>query len=65
MEARPSMFIGYDEPRAWAAGAGDWGVYIPLVVLFGLLSLPLVLVLYMVLAKLVKAAFLPPDAPKV
>lgn len=65
MDGRPSMFTGYGEPRAWAAGANDWAGYIPLVVLFGLLSLPLVILVYMILAKLAKLVFLPPDAPKV
>lgn len=65
MGGRPSMFTGYGEPRAWAAGANDWAGYIPLVVLFGVLSLPLVVLVYMVLAKLAKLVFLPPDAPKV
>jgi hypothetical protein len=54
MPGRNSPFIGYDEPRAWGAGASDWGVYVPLVVLFGLLSLPLVLVVVMVLTSLAK-----------
>jgi hypothetical protein len=54
MEGRPSPFTGYDEPRAWAAGANDWGTFVPLVVLFGLLSLPAALVVVMLLAKLCK-----------
>jgi hypothetical protein len=65
MDGRTSMFTGYGEPRAWAAGANDWAGYIPLVVLFGVLSLPLLVLVYMVLAKLAKLVFLPPAAPKV
>ena len=64
MEGRSSMFTGYGEPRAWAAGAGDWAVYIPLVILFGLLSLPLVLLAFMIVVGLVKLVFLPREAPK-
>jgi hypothetical protein len=54
MEGRPSPFIGYDEPRAWEAGAGDWGGYVPLVVLFGLTSLPMVLIVAMIVTHLAK-----------
>jgi hypothetical protein len=54
MEGRPSIFTGYDQPRAWEPGSGDWGVYVPLVVLFGLLSLPLLLLVVMVLTTLAK-----------
>lgn len=65
MEGRASMFTGYGEPRAWAAGADDWAAYVPLVILFGLLSLPLVLLVVMVLVKLAQVVFLPREAPKV
>lgn len=54
MEGRASIFIGYDEPRAWASGANDWTQYVFLVVLFGLLSLPMVLVVVMLFNALVK-----------
>ncbi|SDC95291.1 hypothetical protein [Glycomyces harbinensis] len=54
MEGRASVFIGYDEPRAWAAGSNDWTQYIVLVVLFGLLSLPAALVAVMAVKALVK-----------
>ncbi|GAA2130347.1 hypothetical protein [Glycomyces algeriensis] len=64
MEGRSSMFTGYGEPRAWAAGADDWAGYLPLVVLFGLLSLPLVLLAVAVVVKLAKLVFLPREAPK-
>lgn len=63
MEGRSSMFIGYGEPKAWAPGASDWAGYLPLVILFGLLSLPIVLLIAMILAKLAKR-LLTPDAPK-
>jgi len=65
MPGRPSLFTGYDEPRAWAPGAGDWAVFIPLVVLFGLLSLPLVLLLWMIVANLTKRLLNGPAAPTV
>jgi RsiW-degrading membrane proteinase PrsW (M82 family) len=65
MDGRSSMFTGYDEPQAWAEGANDWAVFVPLVILFGVLSLPLVVLAYMILAKLCKLVFLPKDAPKV
>ncbi|GAA2304940.1 hypothetical protein GCM10009853_072490 [Glycomyces scopariae] len=52
MEGRPSPFIGYDDPRAWEPGAGDWATFIPLVVLFGLLSLPLLILLTMIARRL-------------
>jgi hypothetical protein len=64
MEGRSSMFTGYGEPRAWAAGADDWAGYLPLVILFGLLSLPLVLLAVMIVVKLAKLVFLPREAPK-
>lgn len=64
MEGRSSMFTGYGEPRAWAAGADDWGGYLPLVILFALLSLPLVLLAAMILVRLAKLVFLPREAPK-
>jgi hypothetical protein len=64
MEGRSSMFTGYGETRAWAAGADDWAGYLPLVILFGLLSLPLVLLAVMVVAKLARLVFLPREAPK-
>ncbi|MQM26042.1 hypothetical protein [Glycomyces albidus] len=54
MEGRQSPFIGYDRPRAWAAGSNDWAIYLPLVILFGLLSLPIALFLAMLAAKLGK-----------
>ncbi|RRS00415.1 hypothetical protein [Glycomyces terrestris] len=54
MPGRPSIFIGYDIPRAWAAGSADWAQYLPLVILFGLLTLPLVLLVAMIVTKLVK-----------
>jgi hypothetical protein len=65
MEGRSSMFIGYDEPRAWAAGSLDWAVYVPLVVLFGLLSLLPALLVVVILAELAKLVFLPREAPEV
>jgi hypothetical protein len=52
MDGRPSPFIGYDDPRAWAAGSGDWAMYLPLVILFGLLSLPILLLLAMIANRL-------------
>jgi hypothetical protein len=54
MAGRPSIFTGYDQPRAWEPGSNDWGVYVPLVVLFGLLSLPLVLAVVMAITALAK-----------
>jgi hypothetical protein len=54
MEGRASPFIGYDQARAWAAESIDWAVYIPLVVLFGLLSLPFALLIAMLVTRLVK-----------
>ena len=54
MEGRASPFTGYDQARAWAAGSSDWAVYVPLVLLFGLLSLPLVLMIALLVTKLVK-----------
>lgn len=65
MEGRDSIFTGYGEPRAWAEGSNDWAGYIGLVVLFGLLSLPLVLLVVMIVTRLFKLMFLPRDAPKV
>lgn len=64
VEGRSSLFIGYGEPRAWAPGAGDWAGYLPLVILFGLLSLPILLFIAMILTKLAKRLFAL-DAPKV
>jgi hypothetical protein len=54
MEGRPSPFIGYDDPRAWAPGANDWLTYLPLVLLFGLLSLPIALFIAMLATRLAK-----------
>lgn len=54
MEGRPSPFIGYDAPRAWASGSNDWATYLPLVILFGLLSLPMALILAMLATNLTK-----------
>jgi hypothetical protein len=54
MEGRPSPFIGYDDPRAWEAGSGDWAMYLPLVILFGLLSLPILLLLAMIAKRLLR-----------
>ncbi|WP_335986946.1 hypothetical protein [Glycomyces sp. MUSA5-2] len=65
MPGRSTLFTGYSEPRAWAAGAGDWGAFIPLVVLFGLLSLPLVLLVWMIVAKLTKRLLNGPAAPTI
>lgn len=64
MEGRASMFTGYDESRAWAAGSDDWAVYVPLIVLFGLLSLLPAFLLVAVLTRLAKLVFLPREAPK-
>ncbi|MEU5873573.1 hypothetical protein AB0A73_18700 [Glycomyces sp. NPDC047369] len=65
MPGRSAIFTGYSEPRAWAAGAGDWAVFIPLVVLFGLLSLPLLLLVWMIVAKLTKRLLHGPDTPTI
>jgi hypothetical protein len=65
MEGRSSMFTGYDEPRAWAAGSDDWGAYIPLIILFGLLSLLPAFLLIAILTRLAKLVFLPREAPEI
>jgi hypothetical protein len=65
MDGRPSMFRHLEEPRAWAAGSKDWFEFLPLVLISGVLSLPLVILAYMIIAKLAKLVFLPRDAPKV
>jgi hypothetical protein len=64
MEGRNSLFTGYDEPRAWAAGSDDWGVYVPLVILFGLLSLLPAFLLIAILTRLAKLVLFPPEAPE-
>lgn len=52
IEGHPSPFTGYGEPRAWAPEAGEWMTYLPLVILFGLLSLPILLLIAMLATKL-------------
>ncbi|GAA1666404.1 hypothetical protein GCM10009830_10080 [Glycomyces endophyticus] len=64
MPGRPSPFIGYDDPRAWETGSRDWAMYVPLVILFALLSLPLVLLIAMIATRLTKRLLHGPDAPK-
>ncbi|MEV3934389.1 hypothetical protein AB0K52_00195 [Glycomyces sp. NPDC049804] len=56
MEGHPSPFSHYGEPRLWASGSNDWMGYIPLVILFGLFSLPLLLLLAMLATKLATLA---------
>ncbi|MCC3761947.1 hypothetical protein K3N28_02535 [Glycomyces sp. TRM65418] len=65
IEGRTSLFRGYDEPRAWAAGAKTWAAYIPPVILFGLLNLPALLVVVILLNTLLKRLLRPSEGPAV